>query len=321
MSSIPDGSGPAPDRVATGIRAGIRAGLVAYALWGLLTIYWKQLTAFDAFELIGWRIIFATVVMAAVITVRGRWGAISAAARNRAVLVRLTVAALLLSANWTAYVWAVVNDRVLETALGYFMAPLGTMLLGITVLHERPSRLQQLAIGCAALAVVILSVSYARVPVVALIIAGSWSVYGLLKRQVPLSAIESLAGETFILAVPAAILVGVLAGADDSIPAIATGVEWTLVAGTGIVTAIPLLLFAIAAQRVPFTILGPLQYLVPTINFGLGWLVYDESMPADRLVGFGFIWLALAATTTDRFAAGRPRQRGDVPGSAATRAG
>lgn len=316
MPSVPDRSGPAPDRVATGIRAGI----VAYGLWGLLTIYWKQLTAFDAFELIGWRVIFATVVMAAVVTERGRWPAISAAGRNRAVVVRLAVAALLLTANWTAYVWAVVNDRVLETALGYFMAPLATMVLGVTVLHERPTRLQKLAIGCAALAVVILTVSYARVPVIALIIAGSWSVYGLLKRQVPLSAIESLAGETFILAVPAAIVVGVLAGADDSIPTIATGAEWTLVAGTGVVTAVPLVLFAVAAQRVPFTILGPLQYLVPTINFVLGWLVYDESMPANRLVGFGFIWLALAAITVDRLVA-RPPSRGDVPGTAVTSAG
>jgi chloramphenicol-sensitive protein RarD len=282
------------------VSKGVRAAIAAYVLWGFLTIYWKQLADFDPFELIGWRVLCATVVLAAIITTRHRWPVLLAAMRNRRTVTRLAIAAVLLTANWTAYVWAVTNDRIIETALGYFMAPLGTMILGVTVLHEHASRLQKLAIGLAALAVVVLTVSYGRPPLVALILAATWSTYGLLKRQVPLSPIESLAGETFLLTIPAAVLVLAMAGASDSIPSTATGGDWVLVLLTGVVTAVPLLLFAVAARRVPFTLLGALQYLVPTINFLLGWLVYDEPLPLDRLVGFALVWAALVAVAVDQ---------------------
>ena len=231
---------------------------------------------------------------------------LAAAFRDRRTAGACSSAALLLTANWTGYVWAVSNDRVIETALGYFMAPLGTMLLGVTVLHEHATRLHKLALVLAALAVVVLTISYGRPPVVALIIAATWSIYGLLKRQVPLTAIESLAGETFLLIVPAVVLVAVMAGRDGSIPSTATGRDWVLVLLTGVVTAVPLLLFAVAAQRVPFTLLGALQYLVPTINLLLGWVVYDEPMPLDRLVGFVLVWAALAAVTVDQVRTATP---------------
>lgn len=293
------------------VARGVRAAVAAYAVWGLLTIYWKALTDFDPFELIGWRIVMASVVMAVVVTVQGRWGVLLAVRGDRVVLARLTVAALLLTINWTAYVWAVVNERVLETALGYFMAPLFTMLFGVTLLGERVSRLQRAALLLAALAVVVLTVSYGRPPIIALVISISWAVYGVLKRQVPLSAVESLAGETFVLALPALVVVIVTAGATGSIPDTAGAADWVLVTLTGVVTAVPLLLFSFAAQRVPFTLLGALQYLVPTINLLLGWLVYGEAMPADRLVGFALVWAALVLVTADRVRAAPP-VRGDV---------
>ena len=125
----------------------MRAAIAAYVLWGFLTIYWKWLGDFDPIELIGWRILCATVVLAAIITQRRRWPVLLAALRNRRLVGRLAVAAVLLTANWTAYVWAVANDRIIETALGYFMAPLVTMILGVTVLREHASRLQKLAIA------------------------------------------------------------------------------------------------------------------------------------------------------------------------------
>lgn len=284
-------------------RNGARAAVLAYVVWGLLTVYWKHLETFDPFELIGWRIVCSSVVMAAVITVRHRWQPLAAALRDPPTAGRLAVAAVLLTANWTSYVWAVTNDRVLETALGYFMAPLATMLLGIVVLGEPVSRLHKLALVLAAAAVVVLTISYGRPPWVALIIAASWSMYGLLKRQIPLSPVESLGGETLLLTVPAAVLVLALAGGDGSIPATATGGQWALVAFTGLVTAVPLLLFAYAAQRVPFTLLGALQYLVPTINLVLGWAVYGEAMPAERLVGFVLVWVGLALVAVDQIGA------------------
>ena len=279
----------------------MRAAIAAYVLWGFLTVYWKQLADFDPFELIGWRILCATVVLAAIITLRRRWPVLLAALRNRRTVTRLAVAAVLLTANWTAYVWAVTNDRIIETALGYFMAPLGTMILGVTVLHEHASRLQKLAIGLAALAVVVLTVSYGRPPVVALVLAATWSTYGLLKRQVPLSPVESLAGETFLLTIPAGVLVLAMSGASRQHPV--DGVRRRLGArrcSRASSPPCPSCSSPSPPAAVPFTLLGALQYLVPTINFLLGWLVYDEPLPLDRLVGFALVWAALVAVAADQ---------------------
>jgi chloramphenicol-sensitive protein RarD len=278
---------------------GIRAGIAAYVLWGLLTIYWKQLTGFNAFELIGWRILSASIVMAVVVSLRGRWPAIHAALADRALAARIGIAAALLTANWTSYVYAVVHDRVIETALGYFMAPLGTMVLGITVLKERPSAAQKVALVLATAAVVELTVSYGQPPVAALVMAVTWSVYGLLKRRVPLAAVDSFAAESFVLVVPAAIVVAASAGLSDGIPRTGSAPDLGLVALSGVTTAVPLILFAFAALRVPLTMLGPLQYLLPTINFVLGWALYDEDLPWSRLVGFGLVWAALLIVTVD----------------------
>jgi chloramphenicol-sensitive protein RarD len=278
---------------------GVRAGIAAYVLWGLLTVYWKQLSAFDAIELIGWRMAMAAAVMALILTVRRRWTVVGGAFRSRPLVLRLGVASMLLTVNWTMYVWAVVNDHIIETALGYFLAPLGTMAIGMVVLGERLTPLRRLAAVFAVAAVVVLTVSYGRLPIVALVIAATWSLYGLIKRRVALNPVESLAGETFILLAPA---LGVIVWGTmrtDSLPATATATDWVLVVGTGVVTAVPLLLFSVAARSVPFTVLGPLNYLVPLINFALGWIVYGEQMPPSRFVGFALIWLALMAVTVD----------------------
>ncbi len=292
---------------------GIRAAVVAYGVWGLLTIYWKQLAAFNAFELIGWRIVTASGVMIVIITGGRRWPVIRAVFADRRLTMRIAAASVLLTANWSAYVYAVVNGRVLETALGYFMAPLGTMALGIIVFKERPTRSQKWAVVLAAVAVVVLTVSYGRPPVVALTIAVTWSFYGLLKRQVPLSAVESLAAETLVLLVPALAVAIAMAGRIDSIPRSADPRELALVSLAGVATVVPLTLFAFAAPRVPFTILGPLNYLVPTINFLLGWVLYDENMPWSRLLGFVVVWIALAMVTIDRLRTSAGERR-DAPG-------
>ena len=291
------------------VSKGIRAAVVAYAIWGLLTIYWKQLADFNAFELVAWRIISAGVVMVVVITFRRRWPAIRAAFSDRRLTMRIAAASALLTANWMSYVYAVVHDRVIETALGYFMAPLGTMVLGIVVLKEQPSPAQKVAMALAALSVVVLTVSYGRPPIVALVIALSWSFYVLLKRQVPLSAVESLAAETFVLLVPASVVAVAMAGRLGSIPHTADAGELALVSLAGVATAVPLVLFAFAAPRVPFTVLGPLNYLVPTINFLLGSVFYDEDLPWSRLIGFGFVWIALVVVTVDRLRASAGERR------------
>ena len=279
---------------------GVQVAILAYLIWGLLTIYWKQLSAFGAAELIGWRMLTAAVVMAALTTFRGRWPVLRAALTTRSTLLRLLAAAVLLTLNWGSYIWAVLNDRVVETALGYFIAPLATMGMGVLILDEHPNRAQRLAFVCAATAVVVLTFSYGRPPWIALVIAASWSLYGLNKRYVPLGPIDSLAGEIFVLLTPALAIVAVSSSRIGSVVDSANGVEWAFVMGTGLITAIPLILFASAAQSIPFTLLGPLNLLVPVINFGLGWLLYGEPMPLGRFIGFGFVWVALVAVMADR---------------------
>lgn len=278
---------------------GLQAAVSAYVLWGLLTVYWKQLSGLDAVEMIGWRVVTASVFMAIVVSVTGRWPTILGTLGSRSSLLRIALASLLLTGNWTTYVWAVVNDHVIETALGYFLAPLGTMALGVFVLGERLTRLKRWSIGSAVLAVVVLTVSYGEFPWIAIVLAASWSWYGLTKRRVPLGPVESLTSELLVLVVPAMLLVASGFVRSGGIPDQAVGSDWALLVGTGAITAIPLLLFAYAAQRVPFTLLGPTNYLVPLINFLLGWLVFGEALPPSRVVGFVFVWIALVLVTVD----------------------
>jgi chloramphenicol-sensitive protein RarD len=291
---------------------GLRAAVLAYTSWGLLTLYWKQLVGLDAVEMIGWRVATAAALMAVVVVATRRHTDILAALRSRSTGPRIVLAALLLVGNWTTYVWAVVNDRVLETALGYFLAPLGTMTLGVVVLGERLTPLKRATIALAVAAVVVLTVSYGRLPWVSLVLAGSWSWYGLTKRRVPLGPVESLSAELAVVALPAVALIASGFVRPGGIPDQAVGTDWLWLLGTGAVTAFPLLLFAYAAKRLPFTVLGPANYLVPLINFLLGWLVFDEALTASRVVGFVLVWIALALVTVD-MVRGRPARSAPTP--------
>ena len=280
-------------------RDGIIAGVTAYSAWGLLTIYWKQLHDFDAFELIGWRITASAGVMTVVLTATHRWSHLAVLRRDKALLARVCAAAVLLTVNWTSYVWAVVHGHVLETALGYFIAPLGLVTVGVLVLHEPLRWAQKVALASAGVAVVILTISYGRVPWLALAIAVSWTIYGYLKKHVPLSPIESMAAESFVLLVPALGIAMALAGRAGSIPNSASGPELTYAALTGFATVGPLMLFAYAAKRVPLTIIGPIQYIVPSMNFVIGWAIYDEPLSTTKLLGFAVMWAGLVVLTVD----------------------
>jgi len=267
-------------------------------MWGLLTLYWKEIEHFQPAELVGWRITTASLVMTTGLVLTGR------ASRLRLLLDRTTLASvvaasLLLTVNWSTYVWAVSNDHVIDTALGYFLAPLGTMAIGVFLLGERLTPLKRVSIACAVAAVVVLVVSYGAIPWVALLLAVSWASYGFVKRRVALDPITSLTGELLVLVVPAVVIVIARFGDADGVPQQASHVELVLVLGTGIITATPLLLFAYAAKRVPFTILGPANYLIPVTNFLLGWLIFDEALPPSRIVGFALVWCALIFATVD----------------------
>lgn len=274
-------------------RSGIAYAFGAYITWGFLTIYWKFLKDFSAFELIGWRIVTSAVVLLAILLYNKQLRNLAAALRDKRVRKIIGVASIMLAINWTTYVWAVVHDHVLETALGYFIAPIFTMLIGFIVLREPVRNSHRIIIFLASIAIAILTYSYGQPPWRALLIASSWSVYGFLKKQIKLSSLESLSGEVVALTLPAIGLVVVTFDRTDSVVNMASGIEWLLVLFTGLMTAIPLLMFGAASRRVRLSVLGPMQYLVPTFNFLLGWLVYNEELNAFRVLGFAFVWVGL----------------------------
>jgi chloramphenicol-sensitive protein RarD len=304
-------------------RLGIRAAVVAYAGWGLLTLYWRQLHDFDPVELVGWRVTSAAAVMTGLMAATGRLAALRPIRDDPTTRINVVLASLLLTVNWSTYVWAVVNDHVIDTALGYFLAPVATMAIGVVVHGERLTTLKRWSIACAGAAIAVLVISYGRFPWVALLLATSWTLYGVVKRRVALDPLASLTGELLVLIVPAMLVVASSFARHDGIPHQAHGIEWPLVLGTGVITAAPLLLFAFAAKRVPFTVLGPINYLIPIINFLLGWLAFHEQLPPSRVVGFALVWFALmlatAETVTDvrLLPAARRRRKldGVTPGS------
>ena len=289
-------------------QAAIAQSLSVYFIWGALTLYWKELHGFDPFELIGWRITSSVLVLVAVMLATGRLAPLLRSLRNPQLLIRIGLASVLLTINWATYVWAVVNDHVIETALGYFIAPILTIVVGVFVLHEKLRSIQRVAVSFAVGGIVVLTVAYGRVPWIALIIATSWTFYAYLKKKVPLQPLESLTAEVIVLAIPAFIYLCTTWSNVDSVPNTANSVEWAFVAFTGVITAVPLLMFASASQRTPLTILGPMQYIVPTMNFLIGWLMFDELLTSSKVAGFSLIWVCLALVLTDLFRTQRRQQ-------------
>ena len=280
-------------------------------MWGGFTAYWKLLSGFAPAELIGWRVGSAVAVLWLSVVLRQRVRSVVTAVTNPSVRRHLLAAAALLVVNWSTYVAAVTSGRVIETALGYFLAPLLTMGFGVGLLGERLTRVRAVAIGLVGCAIVILSISYGRLPWVAILLAGSWALYGLVKHKVGLGPVDSLTGEVTLLAPLAAIVIVVSLLREGGVSDSAIGLDWLLLAGTGLVTAAPLLLFAHAAPRVPFTLLGPIGWMVPIINLALGWAVYGEDMPQVRLIGFALVWVALIAVAVETVTS---RQEGPARG-------
>jgi chloramphenicol-sensitive protein RarD len=280
-------------------RSGAAVGISAYLIWGLLTLYWKLLGDFAPLEMIGFRITTSLVMLMIFLTWRRRLIALVRHVTSTGLWARITVASVVLAVNWTSYVVVVAEDHVVEAALGYFIAPLATMTIGVRVLGERMSSAQIATALLGVGSVVVLTIGYGRVPVYALLIAGSWSTYGYLKRTVPLSPIESLTAETMVLVVPAIALVVWHLQYSTNVFRSASGVEWAAVLLLGVITVVPLTMFAYAAQRIPMTVIGPMQYSVPVINFLLGWLAFGEDVSGTKFAGFGLVWIALVVLTVD----------------------
>lgn len=285
-------------------RRGTLFAVAAYGLWGLLPLYLVLLRPAGAIEILSHRVVWSFLLLIGVLAVMRRWRWLRAAPRRPKVLLGLTAAAMLIAANWGTYIYGVSTQRVVEVSLGYFVNPLISVLLGVVILRERLRPWQWVAVGVGTVAVVVLSIDYGRPPWLALVLAFSFGGYGLIKKLVGAPAVEGMTIETAVLFIPAtAFLVwseinghAVFAHAVSGHVPVLTSV---LLVGCGVVTAVPLLLFAGAANRVPLTVLGICQYIAPTLQLLIGVLVMGEPMPPARLAGFGLVWAALLVFTVD----------------------
>jgi chloramphenicol-sensitive protein RarD len=278
---------------------GLLYAVVAYLLWGFLPVYWKALQAVPAAQIVGHRMVWSLVFVGVLFVLKNRWPQFLRSLKHIKVVAIYLAAATILTGNWFIYIWGVNTGYVLETALGYFINPLVNVLLGVVLLHEQLRLWQWVAVGVAALGVLYLTIVYGALPWLALALAFSFAIYGLVKKIAPLDALNGLFLETALLCLPALLFLLYQdwrgAGAFGH-----AGLTTTvLLVGTGLVTALPLLLFAAAVRQIPLSTIGLLQYLAPTIQFFLGVLVYGEPFTLTRLIGFVFIWLALVIYSVD----------------------
>jgi chloramphenicol-sensitive protein RarD len=274
--------------------SGVWYGVLAYLLWGLVPIYWKSLQGVPDLQLICHRIVWSSAILIVPAWIAGGgWSALLRAAAPPRVLAIYSAASITLALNWFVYVWAVNAGFIVQAALGYFVAPLVSVLLGVFVLHERLRPGQWVAIALATCGVAYLTVYYGTLPWIALSLALSFGVYGLLKKTAPLGAVEGLTLETSILAVPAFAYLLYAETAGFGAFGHTGPIKMGLMAATGPVTTIPLLFFAASVVRVPLSVVGMLQYLSPTLQFLIGVYLYREPFSRGQFVGFAFVWAAL----------------------------
>lgn len=278
---------------------GVLYAALAYTAWGLLPVFFKQLIQVNAFEIVMHRMVWSLVFLLCVLAVLKRWAWLRGVARRPRVLLAFAASALLLSVNWSVYVWAVQNAHMVDASLGYFILPLVNVAMGFAFLHERPRRGQWLAVAVAAAGVLWLTVQAGRLPWVALVLALSFGIYGLLRKLATLGALEGLTLETLLLAPMALGLLGwwTWHGQGALVQGDPATLGWLLLAGP--LTAIPLLLFAAGARRIPMATLGILQYISPSLQMLLGVWLYGEAFEPARAIGFYLIWAALALYSAD----------------------
>ena len=305
LSAPPEAPGPqapgTPGAAAPTDRLGVVLGASAYVLWGAMPLFFPLLQPAGPLEIIAHRVVWSLLFCLLLLLVMRKLPAFRAAFRVRRTVGLLAIAAVLVATNWTVYVYGVLSGHVLDAALGYFINPLVTVLLAVLVLKERLRPAQWVALGIGVVAVVVLTIGVGRLPWIALTLAASFGLYGLVKNRVgrDVEALPGLAVETTLL-FPVALGYLVLLGATGvgTFAAEGTG-HALLLASSGVVTALPLLLFGAAARRLPLSLVGMLQYLAPLLQFLVGLLVFHESMPPARWAGFSLVWLALVVLSVD----------------------
>ncbi|CAB4911683.1 unannotated protein [freshwater metagenome] len=279
-------------------KTGLLFGVSAYVIWGAFPLYWPLLEPATPLEIVSHRAVWSLFFCLIALGLSKQLKSTYALLKNPRVFIRLLLAAALISVNWIVYIWGVNNGHVVECALGYYINPLIIIAFGVIMLREKMRALQWTAVGFGALGVIVLTIDYGRLPWIALALALSWGSYGLVKKQLNLGALEGLAIET-LLSLPfyGGYLIYIGLNGTGQLGSSA-GLSILLI-GAGIVTAIPLLLFNGSTTRLPFTIIGLLQYITPTLQFSIGVWVRHEAMPTARWIGFLIIWAALVTLGID----------------------
>ena len=290
---------------------GVLFGIGAYGLWGLLPLYFLVLAPAGPVEIVANRVLWSLIFCALLLTVMRSWRPVISALRTPRVAGTLTIAALLIAVNWLVYTYGVTTGQAIQAALGYFINPIVSVLLGVVVLREKLRPLQWVAIGMGVLAVVVLAVGYHGVPWIALTLAFSFGLYGFMKKKVGsrVDAVSSLSIETLVLA-PIAAVVMIWLGSTGAATLTTEGPgHFWIMAASGVITAVPLLFFGAAARRLPLTTIGLLQYLAPILQFLLALLVLGEDMPLERWIGFSLVWVGLVLLTVDMLRSVRQQRR------------
>jgi chloramphenicol-sensitive protein RarD len=278
---------------------GAWAAIGAFGLWGVLPLYWKQLEGIAATELIAHRVVWSLVLLMVLVRMRGRGPQFRAAVRDGRTVGLYALSAALIGGNWLLFVWAVNSGQILESSLGYFLNPLFNVALGFFLLRERLRPLQWTAVAFAASGVLVQLIQLGRLPWVALGLASSFALYGLLRKRGPLGPVAGLGLETLLLApLAAGYLVWRIAAGESALGHV-DAMQHTWMLSAGVVTTVPLLLFATAARAMPLSLLGLFQYLAPTGQFLLGVLLYHEAFGRAQAMSFALIWLGLAVFTVD----------------------
>lgn len=301
----------APSAPTGGSTRGALYALGAYLLWGVLPIYFLQLKPTGPFEVVAWRIILAFVFCLLLLTVLRMWRPFFAIVRQPRLMGLTAVAGVLIYVNWQTYLFGALTDRVIETSLGYFINPIVTVLLGVIVLRERLRLVPWIAIGLAVVAVAVIVIGYGAFPWIALTLAFSFGFYGLVKKQIgpAVDAVSGLTLESMWLLPVAVIQLFFVANLTGITLGTAGVLHTVLLLLAGAVTAVPLLLFASGARRVPLTVIGLLQFVAPIIQFAIGVWVLGEPMTIERWIGFALVWIALAMLSVDSVIASRRNRR------------
>ena len=277
---------------------GVALAVSAYVFWGLHPIYWKQLQHVPSVEIVSHRILWSLIFFVFIISLRRKWSTLFSKVRSSDNKFILFFPAFLIGTNWCMYIWAVNAGHVIETSLGYFICPLISVFLGVFFLKERLRRLQWLAVVIAGIGVCVMTFIYGQFPWISLYLAGTWGLYGLIRKKSPLSADEGLALEMFVLAIIGAgilIYLGIVRGCSF----LTDGPTALLLMGTGVISGLPLLIFITGARMVNLSLIGILQYIYPTLIFMCGALIYKEPLDEGKIIGFVFIWAALILYSVD----------------------